>query len=101
MMALQKELKSVPDVLSLHDLHVWAISSGKTSLTVHVVHAAAANPATVLEAIRTLLREKFGITHVTIQCELVACEQADEKFHFIDARHTDDEEAEHSHGHGH
>jgi cobalt-zinc-cadmium efflux system protein len=101
MVALQKELKSVPDVLSLHDLHVWAISSGKTSLTVHVVHAPAANPATVLEEMRTLLREKFGITHVTIQCELVACEQADEKFHFIDASHGDGAETRHSHGHVH
>jgi cobalt-zinc-cadmium efflux system protein len=101
MIALQSVLKSVPGVISLHDLHVWSISSGKTSLTVHVVHAPEINPAMVPEAMRTLLKEKFGITHVTIQCELVPCDQADEKFHFINAISEHEEHEGHNHEHPH
>lgn len=101
LIALQNALTSVPGVTSLHDLHVWAISSGKTSLTVHVVRAPKTDPSEVLEAMRTLLKAKFGITHVTIQCELVPCDQADEKFHFVKAHSEHGEDAGHDHDHPH
>lgn len=101
LIALQSALTSVPGVTSLHDLHVWAISSGKTSLTVHVVHAPKIDPSVVIEAMRTLLKAKFGITHVTIQCELIPCDQADEKFHFVEAHSKHDEDAGHDHDHPH
>jgi cobalt-zinc-cadmium efflux system protein len=98
MAQIQAALLAVPGVRSLHDLHVWAISSGKTSLTVHVVHAPDSDPAALLDALRTVLKEQFAISHVTIQCELVACDQADERFHFADADAAHDEEAGHAHG---
>ena len=34
-------LLDVPGVKSLHDLHVWAVTSGKTAMTVHLVRRAA------------------------------------------------------------
>lgn len=98
---LEKTLNAVHGVRSLHDLHVWAIGSGKTSLTVHVVYAPEIAPATVLAAMKDVLKDKFEITHVTIQCELVACEQADEQFHFTPTRPGDDHGAGHSHDHAH
>lgn len=100
MAQIQAALLAVPGVRSLHDLHVWAISSGKTSLTVHVVHAPDSDPAALLDALRTVLKEQFAISHVTIQCELVACDQDDERFHFADADAdaAHDEEAGHAHG---
>lgn len=75
-------LLTVPGVQSFYDLHVWAITSGKVSLTVHVVHAPEVSASSVLDAIREGLAHDFRITHVTIQCELVPCEQIDEDYHF-------------------
>lgn len=93
-------LLSVPGVASIHDLHVWSLTSGKTSLTVHVVTAAAANAdTTVLAEIRRQLHEQFSITHITVQCESSPCGQVDEKYHFPNAA-PEAEGHQHSLGHG-
>lgn len=74
---------SAPGVVSLHDLHVWAVTSGKTSLTVHLVHQPEVNAETViLPFVRKHLAETFSITHITVQCELKECHQTDEDHHF-------------------
>lgn len=65
-----------PGVASIHDLHVWSISSGKASLAVHVVCTDAKVDWTALLAtIRGLLANKFDIHHSTVQLEQTACEQ--------------------------
>ena len=94
---LSKALDSVPGVLSTHDLHVWAISSGKVSLTVHVVHAPEVSPSTVLRQMKRVLADQFEITHVTIQCELEPCDQVNEEFHFGDGREKHGHEYAHDH----
>jgi cobalt-zinc-cadmium efflux system protein len=81
---LSKVLSSVPGVVNFHDLHVWAITSGKISMTVHVVHLEEFLPLSVLEQIRSTVFEQFGIAHITVQCELTPCQQIDESFHFPD-----------------
>jgi cobalt-zinc-cadmium efflux system protein len=81
---VRESILAVPGVRSLHDLHVWALSSGKVSLTVHVVCAHGSQPARdVLPQVQRMLAEKFGITHVTVQCEGEdePCHQADEELH--------------------
>jgi cobalt-zinc-cadmium efflux system protein len=80
---VKKTILAIPGVRSIHDLHVWALTSGKASLTVHVVNDPAVNAATsILPAIRECMVAKYGIAHVTVQCELVACEQTDDEHHF-------------------
>lgn len=101
MSEIRDALKAVDGVRSIHDLHVWAISSGKTSLTVHAVYSPEISPAIILNEMRDVLRNKFKIAHVTIQCEQVECEQADEQFHFVTANSHEDHDGEHSHGHAH
>lgn len=81
---LSKVLSSVPGVVNFHDLHVWAITSGKISMTAHVVHLEEFLPLSVLEQIRSTVFEQFGIAHITVQCELTPCQQIDESFHFPD-----------------
>jgi cobalt-zinc-cadmium efflux system protein len=62
-------LAAVPGVRSVHDLHVWTITSGMDSLSAHLV-VGDGHPATdVLLAVRHLLAAAFGIHHVTIQIE--------------------------------
>lgn len=94
---LGETLLTVPGIVSYHDLHVWAISSGKNSLTVHVVYRPEFTQDAVLAEARKRLARDFGITHTTVQCELTPCEQVNDDFHFPDAEH---EHAEHT-GHHH
>lgn len=57
-------------VVSLHDLHVWTITSGYTALSAHIVGRHGVEPGMLLARVNRLLRERFGITHTTIQIEL-------------------------------
>ena len=77
--AVEQVILDCPQVLSVHDLHVWAISSGKTSLTAHVVFNAGdpqQRQNVLLAAVRARLAERFDIHHSTIQLEDTPCEQA-------------------------
>lgn len=76
---VDREIKSIPGVGSLHDLHVWAITSDKVSLSVHVVcDASVRDLQALLQSVRRRLAEKFDIHHSTVQVELKPCEQAGE-----------------------
>lgn len=65
-----RAMAAVPGVHSVHDLHVWSLDSRQPALSAHVVLAAAPQWAKVLAAQQQLLRERFGIDHVTLQPEL-------------------------------
>jgi len=69
---LKQELASIMGVLRVHDLHVWALTMGKISLSVHL--SAEDHVGTLLEAQR--ICRDHGITHTTIQIDPpdVACE---------------------------
>jgi cobalt-zinc-cadmium efflux system protein len=76
---LRSRLLAVPGVLSLHDLHVWSVTSGKASLTVHLVTRPDVNSERdVLPAVRRLLAREFDLHHTTVQCEHEPCGQAHE-----------------------
>lgn len=70
---IEQALLAVPGVREIHDLHVWALSSGKNSLTVHVVLAEGGGAQAVLLAATELLATRFAIRHATVQVEGVAC----------------------------
>nr|WP_173577507.1 cation diffusion facilitator family transporter [Acetobacter fallax] len=69
-------LLSLPGVSSLHDLHVWAMSTTETALTVHLVRTGTdgADNDRILEAAGETLRSRFGIVHPTLQIELTRCD---------------------------
>lgn len=94
---VRQTLLELPNITGVHDLHIWAISSGKVSLTVHLVYTSEASVESILNAARHRLAEDFGITHITVQCELVPCEQTDEEFHFV--RRVEAHEEHHGHHH--
>lgn len=66
-------MASVPGVEDVHDLHVWVISEGRDCLSGHVVVAQDQNSQTMLNQLRGLLSERFGVEHVTLQIEDAAC----------------------------
>jgi cobalt-zinc-cadmium efflux system protein len=63
-------LRDVAGVRAVHDLHVWNISSGQTALSAHVELEDLTNWPALLESARRMLRNRFGINHVTLQPEL-------------------------------
>lgn len=71
---IEQALLAVPGVRDIHDLHVWALSSGKNSLTVHAVLAEGGDEQTVLRQATDLLASRFSIRHVTVQIEAAACD---------------------------
>ena len=69
-------IRAKPGVAGIHDLHVWSISSGKTSLSVHVVSDGAPSTwPTLVASVRDMLAHDFEIHHTTVQVEDSPCEQ--------------------------
>lgn len=56
-------------VLSVHDLHIWTVTSGFGALAAHVVVAEDRDRDLVRARIEILLHERFGIDHTTLQME--------------------------------
>ena len=62
---LEEDIKKLPALVDLHDLHVWALTEGKISLSAHV---SSDNPTrTLFEANRLFVT--YGIRHSTVQVE--------------------------------
>ena len=72
---IERALLAIPGVTAIHDLHVWALTSGKNSLTVHLVMSPEAAEREVLQAASAMLAERFGLRHTTIQVESAVCPQ--------------------------
>jgi len=64
------QLKGIGGVGSVHDLHVWTLTSGVLAMSCHVVMADDTfSRGTVLTRVKTLARERFRIDHTTVQIE--------------------------------
>jgi cobalt-zinc-cadmium efflux system protein len=63
-------LSAIPGVISLHDLHVWPVSTTEAALTAHIVRLDPAGDSALLVAAQHELDEHFGIQHATLQLEL-------------------------------
>lgn len=66
------EMASDEGVASVHDLHIWALSGSRTALSAHVVIHRLSDWERVRPRLEHLLRERFGIDHITLQPELGA-----------------------------
>lgn len=81
---IQSAMRAVPGVLSVHDFHLWALTSGKASLTAHVVCGPAYFPqAQLLLALNELLATQFAVHHTTLQFETTPCAQADDACNYL------------------
>jgi cobalt-zinc-cadmium efflux system protein len=69
MPALRSVIEKLDGVVAVHDLHVWALTSGVNALSVHVVVQSDVEPGTMLTQVITSTREQFPIAHVTVQIE--------------------------------
>ena len=69
--AITRAIEDLPGVAAVHDLHVWSITSGMNSISGHLRLEHGADQDVVLDLALSMLRERFGIDHATMQCESV------------------------------
>lgn len=74
--AVRDAMQTVPGVLDVHDLHVWSLGSKSHALASHVTIAEMpmSECSGILDGINCALRDRFRITHTTIQFETKGCE---------------------------
>lgn len=73
---VRQALLAVEGVEDVHDLHVWTLSSGFYAMSGHIVvkDRPVSDCSALIAGIEGVLRERFGISHTTIQLECRTCE---------------------------
>ncbi|HBD19773.1 MAG TPA: cation transporter [Arenimonas sp.] len=90
-------MQAEPGVASIHDLHLWSLSSQQPLLSAHVDVAEGVDSDVLRRRLAALLRERFGIGHSTLQMEAARCAQPACGEH----GHDEHEHGEHDHAHPH
>lgn len=83
---VMRALRSISGVHSVDDVHLWSISPDRPVLSARLLldNVSVRDSQRILSAVRRVLQERFGITHVTLEtfCDrdhLMACEYAHQK----------------------
>eukprot|EP01018_Ginkgo_biloba_P012197 Gb_36650 [translate_table: standard] len=66
---LEEGLCAISGVLTVHELHIWAITVGKILLACHVRIQSDANADVVLQRVIEYIEREYKISHVTVQIE--------------------------------
>ncbi len=66
---VQTYLANLPGVISVHDLHIWALSTTETALTAHLVKPDPKNDDEIISKATLEIQDRFDINHITIQWE--------------------------------
>ncbi|MEU9122528.1 cation diffusion facilitator family transporter [Streptomyces sp. NPDC048506] len=69
--ALGDHLVSEDEVVEVHDLHIWQITSGQPALSAHILVAPGGDCHKVRRGLQELLSQEYGITHATLQVDHV------------------------------
>jgi cobalt-zinc-cadmium efflux system protein len=78
--AVRSQLEAIPGVESVHDLHVWTVTSGMLAMSAHAIVREPERQQHVLEHVHDAMR-LFGIDHVTIQLEREAMYERERHLH--------------------
>ena len=63
-------LAELPNVVAVHDLHIWGLSTKETAMTAHLVLATQGETQIDYQMINHELKKRFKIDHPTIQVEM-------------------------------
>jgi len=74
--AIALAMHALPAVTRVDDLHVWEVTSGMPALSAHVFVELDVDCHDVRRELETMLRDRFAITHTTIQTDHAAGGQA-------------------------
>jgi cobalt-zinc-cadmium efflux system protein len=66
---VKKAIMQVKGVTGVFELHIWTITSGIDALSAHVVVIDPARSQAILRETNSIIENKFGISHITIQIE--------------------------------
>jgi len=77
---VRERLESIPELESIHDLHVWTVTSGMIAMSAHAIVRDCGSHQEVLEQAHDLLAS-MGIQHVTIQLECQAMPERELHLH--------------------
>jgi cobalt-zinc-cadmium efflux system protein len=69
---IARALASDADVIEVHDLHVWTVTSGFPALAAHVLVAPGADCHDARRRLQRVLEERFRIRHATLQVDHLA-----------------------------
>ncbi len=72
--AIDSYLLGLQEVTSVHDLHIWGMSTTQIALTVHLIVKRDVSEDVLLSTICTAMHDRFGIGHTTVQIERGALE---------------------------
>jgi len=74
---VERMLSTEPGVMAVHHLHVWEVASDLPAMSAHIVldGTPSLHDAQVRgDELKTLLRERFGIAHATLELECHECD---------------------------
>jgi cobalt-zinc-cadmium efflux system protein len=73
---VQHAMRTIPGVLDVHDVHIWSLGSSAHALSCHALidDMPPSESERILDGVSTLLAQRFGIHHTTIQFEHKRCQ---------------------------
>ncbi len=73
---VEQQMLGIPGIDAVHDLHIWTIGTSSHALSAHVLldEPRLQQGPQVLERLRLLLQERYGIGHMTVQLEAEHCD---------------------------
>ena len=75
--AVARALAEDEDVVEVHDLHVWTVTSGFPALAAHVLVSPDTDCHAARRRLQRLLDDRFGLHHTTLQVDHVARREQD------------------------
>lgn len=71
---IEADLKAnIPEIEDIHHVHAWSITQERPMVTLHARLCEQGNADATIHAIKTRLRERFGVAHATVEIEFVHC----------------------------
>lgn len=77
---IKQSLEALPQVENIHHLHIWQMDDEHIHLEAHLnisQDLSLSKAQTVRHDVETLLKDKFGISHITLQIEYKGCKDND------------------------
>jgi cobalt-zinc-cadmium efflux system protein len=99
--ALNDTMAKVDGVESVHDLHVWTLSSDVRALSAHIVlagHPTLEQAQVVGSRVKVAIGRRFRINHATLELECEACGEPDDFCSIDGPAHDHDHANGHDHG---
>ena len=63
------DINATPQIIGYHDLHIWALSTTETALSMHIVTDIDNYSPEIIQNLTELFKNKYEIEHITIQME--------------------------------